>query len=218
MNKLFSLLVVAFIIFLFSCSNPQTSSLPEEDIKQNPDTLKLQFTNESESIEWAEEIEPSVTSDNKKKNSARFNSTRYSNAESASTLEPLELDEVYPAIPGLGILNLSDMNPSVISLADNFCTQLIKYSSQKTKANSQNLYNLMAKDRAFILTVFLYDNTTEQVFTDYLLAKGIKIGNFWQIPVRLYEKNGYLDIKLHCADTTSGWKVDQITYGVFIYE
>ncbi|MGP1588025.1 MAG: hypothetical protein ACTTHG_06760 [Treponemataceae bacterium] len=120
---------------------------------------------------------------------------------------PLE-GEIYPEIEGFGSLDTGILESSVCDVIERFILGIDKKVPDET---------VIAQGSKFLLPVFTYDFQKIPKITKYLIGKPYIVQDEfmdeYQVPVRLYTKEGFIDSIFFMINQNNTYYVEQVYYG-----
>lgn len=210
--KRFFFLSLIPIFLLVSCANKQSDIISFEE----NDTIKSVITSKEAEVTWSKELEGEILSekiDSKEGVDSRVSLT----PEVLSLIEPSE-KKIYPSLPDFTLLDVSDMNKTVLKNITGFCDKFIANINKGPQQlfNQDYLFSyVFFKESLFENWNLMFDNnfpcTFEELndssrkiklFDSYDIGKQKESFDFIEVPVRMYNKYGYADIIIYVERTT----------------
>ena len=189
MKKVFFGLSLIFVIFLFSCSNPQNSVLTSQD-----NTLRSSVQEKISKTVWTNELEPDRL---KSKLNTQIGNQRieYITPQMLNSIKDLQ-PAVYPEIKGFASLDCSAMNKTLLQFVAGLCDSLCK--------GTDNLADYFEPNYFYNCVFFINDikealgeeTESEALFDRYLICQGFE-GDLIQVPVRFYKGKETLDLSVY---------------------
>lgn len=206
MNKILWPLAFGIVIFLVSCSTPQSVVLTSQE-----DTIRSAVIDKNFNTNWTEEIEAEKL--NRKINqqvqvlSNDFISTDFLNT--ITSLQPA----VYPEIKGFASLDCSSMDRILYDTVSEVCDVLCSGTENlETYFDTQYFYNCVFFIKDFndeIKDKFNDLKDSKRIFDKYYICKGFEGNELIQVPVRFYKDKETLDLSIYLT-YHGGYKVIQI--------
>lgn len=186
--KFNSFFLLSFILILFiSCSNSAVSDklLHSENLKSITDSKRSE-------LQWTLELE-------KNRLSERITSIEYINQNNRLTPAVLmafeagnERQPLYPELKGFGSLDISDVDPNVVSIINQFCRSLI---------NNEECEVLFDDDSVYSLVLFTHDISNYDLRKNWwYIGKSYFEGGAIEVPVRLTNGQSFLDFKVYLKE------------------
>ena len=179
-----------FLIFLFSCSNPQATG-----IKTSENTLRNELSAKSQNTVWTKDIEGERL--NEKLN-------QFINIADKSLMSPQLVQSikgvnapVYPQIKELASLDTSYMNSILLNTIKDFCNAL--------KNGTENLSAFFDSEYFFNYVFFKNDlnevwqtelKNDEKLFDRFVICSAFEGDELIQVPVRFYKGKEYIDLSI----------------------
>lgn len=238
MKNISLLLIVCFLLVIFSCSNSQ------EEFEQitYTDTIKAITDEKAFSTNWTEEIDPYILSKKNKKSTDNINpglnpkglseeeaeaASKYveeaksgkNNKKKKSILLPEGLflsdkfyigPKVYPFIEGFASLDLSTIKEDEFKLLTDFLTSLKDKNLQES---------LILPSESYLSTILQYELETLPQITNWIIGSPHKgkitdIVEIYEVPVRLFFDFGFMDILIDLALSEDKYFIEQVRLGI----
>ena len=202
MKKAFLYAALIFVFFLVSCSNAQINVLTSQE-----DTLRSALNDKSNKTIWTKEIEPDRLSVKLNSNISVINKDIVS-PQMLGSIKDLQ-GPVYPEIKNFANLDCTSMNKTLLSTIDDFCKQISK--------STDNLESFFVSEYFFNYVFFKTDfeeilsnfKKGDENFDHYVICKAFESQDLTQVPVRLYNKNNFVDLSVYLT-YHNGYKITQI--------
>ncbi len=202
MKKAFLYAALIFVFFLVSCSNAQINVLTSQE-----DTLRSALNDKSNKTIWTKEIEPDRLSLKLNSNISVINKDIVS-PQMLGSIKDLQ-GPVYPEIKNFANLDCTSMNKTLLSTMDDFCKQISK--------STDNLESFFVSEYFFNYVFFKTDfeeilsnfKKGDENFDHYVICKAFESQDLTQVPVRLYNKNNFVDLSVYLT-YHNGYKITQI--------
>lgn len=186
--KFKSFFFLSFIMILFTgCSNSAVSDklLYSDNLKSITDIKRSE-------LQWTLELE-------KNRLSERITTIEYINQNNRLTPGTLmafeagnERQPLYPELKGFGSLDISDIDPSAVSIINKFCFSLI---------NNEDCEVLFDDDSIFSLVLFTHDIRNYDLSKNWwYIGKSYFEGGAIEVPVRLTNGQSFLDFKVYLKE------------------
>lgn len=186
--KFKSFFFLSFIMILFTgCSNSAVSDklLYSDNLKSITDIKRSE-------LQWTLELE-------KNRLSERITTIEYINQNNRLTPGTLmafeagnERPPLYPELKGFGSLDISDIDPSAVSIINKFCFSLI---------NNEDCEVLFDDDSIFSLVLFTHDIRNYDLSKNWwYIGKSYFEGGAIEVPVRLTNGQSFLDFKVYLKE------------------
>lgn len=186
--KFKSFFFLSFIMILFTgCSNSAVSDklLYSDNLKSITDIKRSE-------LQWTLELE-------KTRLSERITTIEYINQNNRLTPGTLmafeagnERQPLYPELKGFGSLDISDIDPSAVSIINKFCFSLI---------NNEDCEVLFDDDSIFSLVLFTHDIRNYDLSKNWwYIGKSYFEGGAIEVPVRLTNGQSFLDFKVYLKE------------------
>lgn len=217
----------SLIFLIFACSNSQNSQGIQVDYGN---TLRKRFQDRFDSISWTEEFEADLITQRKASNSKLFSSRSLNNITAASVIEVPDSNAIYPAIDGLGSIDITLIPASLKSMITDFCAELLNTSQASNSSPekvsqeqvSEDTYSKLASyissERRYMLSIYLQDTKNYPVASKFYLGSPFISGEKYEVPVLFLSSQGSWIILLYVQLQEDEWKIEQIRYGDFVYE
>ena len=202
MKKAFLYAALIFVFFLISCSNAQINVLTSQE-----DTLRSALNDKSNKTIWTKEIEADRLSVKLNSNISVINKDIVS-PQMLGSIKDLQ-GPVYPEIKNFANLDCTSMNKTLLSTMDDFCKQISK--------STDNLESFFVSEYFFNYVFFKTDfeeilsnfKKGDENFDHYVICKAFESQDLTQVPVRLYNKNNFVDLSVYLT-YHNGYKITQI--------
>ena len=202
MKKAFLYAALIFVFFLVSCSNAQINVLTSQE-----DTLRSALNDKSNKTIWTKEIEADRLSVKLNSNISVINKNIVS-PQMLGSIKDLQ-GPVYPEIKNFANLDCTSMNKTLLSTMDDFCKQISK--------STDNLESFFVSEYFFNYVFFKTDfeeilsnfKKGDENFDHYVICKAFESQDLTQVPVRLYNKNNFVDLSVYLT-YHNGYKITQI--------
>lgn len=202
MKKAFLYAALIFVFFLVSCSNAQINVLTSQE-----DTLRSALNDKSNKTIWTKEIEADRLSVKLNSNISVINKDIVS-PQMLGSIKDLQ-GPVYPEIKNFANLDCTSMNKTLLSTMDDFCKQISK--------STDNLESFFVSEYFFNYVFFKTDfeeilrnfKKGDENFDHYVICKAFESQDLTQVPVRLYNKNNFVDLSVYLT-YHNGYKITQI--------
>lgn len=202
MKKAFLYAALIFVFFLVSCSNAQINVLTSQE-----DTLRSALNDKSNKTIWTKEIEADRLSVKLNSNISVINKDIVS-PQMLGSIKDLQ-GPVYPEIKNFANLDCTSMNKNLLSTMDDFCKQISK--------STDNLESFFVSEYFFNYVFFKSDfeeilsnfKKGDENFDRYVICKAFESQDLTQVPVRLYNKNNFVDLSVYLT-YHNGYKITQI--------
>lgn len=202
MKKAFLYVALIFVFFLVSCSNAQINVLTSQE-----DTLRSALNDKSNKTIWTKEIEADRLSVKLNSNISVINKDIVS-PQMLGSIKDLQ-GPVYPEIKNFANLDCTSMNKTLLSTIDDFCKQISK--------STDNLESFFVSEYFFNYVFFKTDfeeilsnfKKGDENFDHYVICKAFESQDLTQVPVRLYNKNNFVDLSVYLT-YHNGYKITQI--------
>jgi len=202
MKKAFLYAALIFVFFLVSCSNAQINVLTSQE-----DTLRSALNDKSNKTIWTKEIEADRLSVKLNSNISVINKDIVS-PQMLGSIKDLQ-GPVYPEIKNFANLDCTSMNKTLLSTIDDFCKQISK--------STDNLESFFVSEYFFNYVFFKTDfeeilsnfKKGDENFDHYVICKAFESQDLTQVPVRLYNKNNFVDLSVYLT-YHNGYKITQI--------
>lgn len=216
-KSVFRAIITSGILFLFfSCSNDQTVLSGGASYDH---TLRIQFREQFDGVEWTEELEGDLLSQRKQLDEALFARRSLETAEGASVVQVPYSEWVHPSIAGFGSLDIGSLSAGLRQVVDSFCEALLDLSRNKTKSGVYTtLASMMVPGRSYMLSIYLYDTSSYPAAQRFYLGAPFVQGTYWEVPVLFVGEAGSWTMAVHVVQQDEQWRVEQIRYGEFVYE
>ncbi|MBR0154947.1 MAG: hypothetical protein IJM22_02625 [Treponema sp.] len=174
---------------LAGCKNAAQTQSDESEF-----SLKKIADAKNGEIQWTQELE-------KGRLSKKVNRNDYMNP--AVTFNPdsmIALDagknfrEIYPEIEGFASLDIRDIDSDALNLVQSFFSSFIK---------KKECDEFMESNSIFSLAIFSFDLNQKNIdpsTCSYIIGKGYFSDNAFEIPVRLYNKEKFVDTKIYIKE------------------
>ena len=202
MKKAFLYAALIFVFFLVSCTNAQINVLTSQE-----DTLRSALNDKSNKTIWTKEIEADRLSVKLNSNISVINKDIVS-PQMLGSIKDLQ-GPVYPEIKNFANLDCTSMNKTLLSTMDDFCKQISK--------STENLESFFVSEYFFNYVFFKTDfeeilsnfKKGDENFDHYVICKAFESQDLTQVPVRLYNKNNFVDLSVYLT-YHNGYKITQI--------
>ena len=194
------ILIICFLIFLFSCSN-NSIQVNDENIEKTLRSLSVKYEN---SVNWVDgtEIEQNDVS-----NQELITNTNETLDYAFHTIKNTQ--NIYPSIKNFTILDTENIPASLYTKITEFLDSL--------KAKSINTQYFSSKHE-YLKTLTEYNLQDYPQIQNYYIGKTTKINNTYEIPVRLLFENQYANCKLYWTIENTEYKIVQADIGDVINE
>ena len=189
MSKRFVPVALIFLIFLASCSSPQSSVLTSQN-----DTLRSAVQEKNNNTVWTKEIEPERLNFNLNNNITVTNK-EYITPQLLNSIKELQ-PAIYPEIKDFASLDCSQMNKALLNIMTDLCDSLCKGTDDLGNFfDYEYFYNCVffAND---LNQAVEKDKKTEKLFDRYLICKSFVSDDLIQVPVRFYKAKETLDLSV----------------------
>ncbi len=180
-------------------------------------TLRQQFQDRFEEVEWRGELETDFVSARREAHGDAFSTQSLRTPAAASLVQGME--RVYPSIPDFGSLDIGAMPAGLRRMVDSFCQTLAELTQDRSR---RGLYSSLAAwmlpGRSYMLVILLHDTSSYPGTGQYFLGSPHGGGRSWEVPVLFRGERGNWIMSLHAVLVEGDWKVEQVRYGDFVYE
>ncbi len=201
-------LLFFIIILIFSCSN---SNNVEEYSLDEGTTLRKIAEDINETIQWENDLSEDDTSKPGEKNDLSY-TVISENDNALFFLLQENVTPVYPSLDGFGSLN-TDSIPSILLVRiTDFLDDLRTADIDKSFFNNEKQY---------LKTIIEYNFQNFTDYTHYIIGEAFAFdnpANAYEIPIRLYFDNGYVDCFLFCILNKGVYEIEQFDIGTLINE
>ena len=190
MKRFLPLACGALAILLFSCSNPQSSVLTQQE-----NTLRAAVQLKNAATVWTNEIEPERLTA-RLNNSIEVSDTNFVTPQFLQSIDNLQ-QPVYPQIIDFAGLDCSKMNAVLYKTMKEFSDSLCK--------DTENLQDYFHSDYFYNYIFFKndlkdavsFDKNEKTLFDRYLICTSFEAEDIIQVPVRFYRKKEFVDLSVY---------------------
>ncbi len=198
----FSIIIIVF--FLVSCSNSSETGL---DILNEGTTLRNTVEQLDNSVSWTLESSDEISLNTSQKKELLMQND---NALFFYGLQSSEI--VYPYIDGFGSLNTEGISQNLFSFIYDFLESLPTLTLD---------VSFFQEEKKYVKTLIEYNFRNYTHFSDYVIGEAFVFDapiSGYEIPIRFYFEDGYLDCFLYCVFTENGYVIEQFDIGKIIHD
>lgn len=187
----FSLLIVT------GCSNASQN----QNLSGESENLKSVVLRKSQDLQWTKEIEKSRLSQKINPNDSSDSKIVKSPSSMIASEGGFPSTAIYPLIEGFTSLDITDVDPEIITVIDRF---FIAYSK------GDDCDSFMDKDSVYSLALFLFDMSESNFAVkglDWIVGKAFASENAIEVPVRMLNAKSYIDVNIFMKSDKEGYKI-----------